>query len=135
MTTTTTNTIGITVTDADSRSLTVRIDGRIGRPGRYTLGELRQAALVGEPDLRDTYRQLADRASQALTADHRRLVASCHGHEAAAKTEVTGFQGPVSRDENRAAHGNIMVTETCVHCGAERSRNVNGIHVEQGEWH
>lgn len=49
-------------------------------------------------------------------------------------TETRGFSGPVSRIENRAAHGNVCHTDKCDHCGAERRCNVNGRHVEFGQW-
>ena len=53
--------------------------------------------------------------------------------------EISGsercFIAPVnSREQNRAAHGNIRVTDRCAYCGAERFRLVNGRHVETGEW-
>ncbi len=44
------------------------------------------------------------------------------------------FAGPVSRDENRAAHGNVTNTDECVRCGARREQNINGHHVETGPW-
>lgn len=34
--------------------------------------------------------------------------------------------------ENRAAHGNVVVTEECEECGGRREVNVNGRHVEYG---
>lgn len=44
------------------------------------------------------------------------------------------YSGPVvTRDQNPGAHGNVCVVETCA-CGAVRSVNVNGRHVESGEW-
>jgi hypothetical protein len=42
------------------------------------------------------------------------------------------FTGPVARDENRAAHGNICATYECVDCGARRAVNINGRHIEHG---
>lgn len=51
-------------------------------------------------------------------------------------TRIVGercFVGPVSREENRAAHGNITLLEERDD-GARRSVNVNGIHVEVGTW-
>lgn len=38
-------------------------------------------------------------------------------------------------DENRAAHGNIEVTEMCQRCGAERLLLINGRHREVSGWH
>ena len=55
-----------------------------------------------------------------------------HKHRAE-KTKDFGFAGPVSRDENRAAHGNICRVETCW-CGATRCININGVHIERGYW-
>lgn len=43
------------------------------------------------------------------------------------------FFGPVSRDENRAAHGCVTRVENC-ECGATRQVNVNGWHEETGPW-
>ena len=48
-------------------------------------------------------------------------------------SEDYGFTGPVSRRENRAAHGNITQWDTC-RCGATRATNINGRHIERGEW-
>lgn len=39
----------------------------------------------------------------------------------------------VASDENRAAHGGICRIEYCC-CGATRRTNINGSHVEQGDW-
>lgn len=47
---------------------------------------------------------------------------------------VRAFVGPVSVDENRAAHGNVTMEVECVACGARQMRNVNGVHVETGTW-
>ena len=49
-------------------------------------------------------------------------------------TDTHGFAGPVSADENRAAHGNVCNTERCCRCGAERRTNVNQWHREEGRW-
>jgi len=58
-----------------------------------------------------------------------------HIHRAApGLTTERAFCGPVSDRENPAAHGNICVIYKC-NCGAERLENVNGRHVERGEWH
>ena len=43
------------------------------------------------------------------------------------------YCGPVAHPENRAAHGNIVVIDTCA-CGATRATNVNGNHIERGPW-
>lgn len=44
------------------------------------------------------------------------------------------FTGSVSDNENHMAHGGTRVVETC-RCGAVREANINGCHVEQGEWY
>lgn len=44
------------------------------------------------------------------------------------------FTGPVTRKENRAAHGNICTTDVCA-CGAERKTNLNGCHTECSGWY
>lgn len=55
-----------------------------------------------------------------------------HRHRPAS-SRVMGFTGPVSADENRAAHGNVCLVETCK-CGDVRRTNVNGRHREVGKW-
>jgi hypothetical protein len=55
-------------------------------------------------------------------------------HERVVETRTRGYAGPVSREENRAAHGGVCITERCRECGAERSCNVNGRHHEAGPW-
>ena len=45
-----------------------------------------------------------------------------------------GYRGSVARDENRAAHGNVCVTDECLACGARRARLINGRHEEAGTW-
>ena len=49
------------------------------------------------------------------------------------ESRTTCFFGPVSRDENPAAHGGITEHQTCA-CGSTRSVNINGRHVECGAW-
>lgn len=58
-----------------------------------------------------------------------------HRHTAA-DTDERPFDGPITsaRQPNTAAHGNITETDKC-RCGAERRRNVNGRHVETGQWY
>jgi hypothetical protein len=60
-----------------------------------------------------------------------------HTHRAVAElTRERCFMGPITNPvggENRAAHGNITITESC-RCGMERRINVNGRHVERGHW-
>jgi hypothetical protein len=48
-------------------------------------------------------------------------------------TVTRPFAGPVSRNENPAAHGGVTVHETCAD-GYVRRENVNGLHVEEGSW-
>lgn len=49
-----------------------------------------------------------------------------------------GYTGSVAvspyTEENRAAHGGITYTQTCLACGAERSVNQNQWHVEYSPW-
>ena len=56
-----------------------------------------------------------------------------HAHEPAADKSRRPYTGPVTRDENPAAHGCIRLTEACA-CGATREVNVNGRHREEGAW-
>ncbi len=59
---------------------------------------------------------------------------SVHRHRAVPKLQkIRGFGGPVSKDENRRAHGNVCVVDTCC-CGAQRLSNHNQGSVERGEW-
>lgn len=54
-----------------------------------------------------------------------------------ATTEVLAtvpFSGAVSYTENPAAHGGVRVTVRCTKCGALRSENRNGKHVEASNW-
>lgn len=59
-------------------------------------------------------------------------------HSSIADSAPRCFRGSVAEtaaDENRAAHGNIEVTETCRACGAIRLILINGRHTEYGRWH
>lgn len=58
---------------------------------------------------------------------------SAHRHRVK-DTAVLPFFGPVSRRENRAAHGGVCLVDHCA-CGARRMRNVNGRHLERGDWY
>jgi hypothetical protein len=55
-----------------------------------------------------------------------------HRHRSA-RTDTRPFAVPVSRRENRAAHGCVTLVHTC-RCGAVRRLNVNGRHIEAGPW-
>jgi hypothetical protein len=55
-----------------------------------------------------------------------------HKHKAV-RTIRRCFFGGVADRENRAAHGGICEISTC-RCGATRSTNVNGPHIERGKW-
>lgn len=70
----------------------------------------------------------------ALTVALRATKASAHRHRPATSREE-GYRWPVGPAErqNPAAHGGICTVDTCS-CGAERRTNVNGAHVERGEW-
>jgi len=50
------------------------------------------------------------------------------------KVTVRPFSGPVSKYANEAAHGGTCEVHTC-RCGATRKVNVNGRHIERGDWH
>lgn len=66
---------------------------------------------------------------------HRDAVAACR-HQYTRDDEPTCFSAPLDgpAGENPSAHGNICIVETCSDCGAQRPRNVNGWHVEYGDW-
>lgn len=55
-------------------------------------------------------------------------------HERYTTIATRPFFGPVSSDENRAAHGCICDEQECAGCGARRSVNLNGGHAEFGSW-
>ena len=56
-------------------------------------------------------------------------------HTNTSKSENRGYTGSVSRyNENRAAHGSVCYTETCLDCGYTRDVNANGVHEELGQW-
>jgi hypothetical protein len=46
----------------------------------------------------------------------------------------SSWRGRWLTEQNRAAHGGIAVTITCLDCGATRQENRNGRHVEMGPW-
>lgn len=60
-------------------------------------------------------------------------MANCK-HERTEMKSETVFQGPVAREENRRAHGNITRTVGCLDCGATQRSNINQMHVESGPW-
>ena len=55
-------------------------------------------------------------------------------HRETLVVQTRGFRGPVSRDENRAAHGAVTHEERCAACGALRLLNANQGAVEIGPW-
>ncbi len=56
------------------------------------------------------------------------------GHEHRSVGRVSGpFFGPVSGKQNPKAHGGYSAVEHCS-CGAKRTVNINGKHVERGSW-
>ena len=119
-------------------------DGRISWDGygtREARDEARHRRAIereGELAAAATARAEAEeRMAQAIErrriATLRSAIASCPGHRAAHTSTAWGFVGPVSREENRAAHGAVGYTYTCS-CGAQRQQLVNGPHVETGAW-
>jgi len=56
-----------------------------------------------------------------------------HRHKAASAPRTLPYAGPVAKRQNRAAHGNVTVVDSCA-CGARRLTNVNQQHVERGSW-
>ena len=58
-----------------------------------------------------------------------------HKHKADPQlTRERCFAGPIpGAEENRAAHGNVTIRQQC-RCGATRAANVNGRHIELGDW-
>lgn len=103
---------------------------RVGeRQHAITWDALRDLAGQDDPVARKAYRTLMLHAEES---ERRRRARACTDH--AARTTVTrGYTGPVSRDEDRRAHGNVVHIETC-RCGAERRTNSNAGYTEVGEW-
>ena len=55
-------------------------------------------------------------------------------HRHRTKITVTRcYTAPVAHPGNPAAHGSVCRIDVCK-CGAVRMTNVNGMHVERGEW-
>jgi len=55
-------------------------------------------------------------------------------HEHTFEASTRCFSGPVSSDENKAAHGCVCITVECRDCGTRREENRNWLHVERGPW-
>jgi len=58
-------------------------------------------------------------------------------HAVVSAGDAYGFTGGVAyggTDENRGAHGGVVVLETCRRCGCTRQRASNGRHAEYGPW-
>lgn len=123
----------LTLAYVGTRSVIIRREGK-----SFTIGwsTLRAAARQDDAILRTVYAATLAAAERKLLTemldDANRRVVACRRHRAA-RSKDRAYFGPVSVDENRAAHGNICVHETCS-CGAERRRNVNGLHEEIGQW-
>jgi hypothetical protein len=45
-----------------------------------------------------------------------------------------GFMGPVSNNQNPAAHGGVCYTYECLDCGSQLDCNVNQNFIEEGSW-
>ncbi len=56
-----------------------------------------------------------------------------HRHEAEFVKTTCYISRARGAHENSAAHGDICDIETCA-CGARRETNLNGVHIERGEW-
>lgn len=131
----------VAISNVGDKWATLHIEGR--EPQRVDVQEIEAAAQQSDPMLREFYAaawariepQVAAAKQTALVKQQRETLSrrkEC-GH-VRVKTVDYGFTGPVSKNENRAAHGGICEVATCEHCGAEKSVNVNGWHVEEGEW-
>lgn len=122
--------LAVTCQGATLRNNTTKVEVLVG------WSTLKAAAAQDDDNLRRIYGDaLADAvAMNEAQLERERLarIAGCREHRAVGSTERC-YSGPVSRDENRAAHGNICIVEKCA-CGATRATNVNGVHFEQGVW-
>ncbi len=71
---------------------------------------------------------------EPLTMELHGLPHECRHTHVASQSVTEAFWGPIpDATENRAAHGNVCVTETCA-CGAGRQTNVNQQYRETGPW-
>lgn len=123
---------GIAVLSATDDAVAVRKPG--GERATISWPSLREAASQDDAELATIYRGLLRRAEAIRDRERQARMDRCSGHEAVSTSDPWPFSGPVNpRDENRAAHGGIGVTETC-RCGAERSTLINGLHTETGRW-
>lgn len=109
---------------------------REARDAARERSRIREAQEASRQDLARHARQVADLERQRRALQER--VAACSGHAAASESEPRCYTGPVSESRpgseyNRAAHGNIEITETC-RCGAQRHTLVNGRHKEHSGW-
>lgn len=119
-------------------------DGRVSWSG-YATREARDAARVERAEMEKRARQEAAtmRAKRRAEAESRvrgniaEAMRRCDHQNAVEDRDVYCYTGSVAVEpythENRAAHGNITVTDRC-QCGAARARLVNGIHQEFGPW-
>lgn len=78
--------------------------------------------------------KLERRRAELRTSTAWEVVRRANGHaHVVAKTDLVGYTGGVSRDQEPRAAGGICVVEHCV-CGDTRKRNENAGFVEQGDW-
>lgn len=124
------NASGYKIDVRDWRSGALQVQKPNGEVVRTTLSEI-SGARAGDK-VGQVYAALHLQAARAVADARLAEIKRCPGH-VAIETQDFGFTGPVSRDENRSAHGNICQHETC-RCGAERRSNINGRHIEQGDW-
>lgn len=118
------------ITDADFRSGRLTILDPDGKTWHVTLHELASAA-HGDPACRGFYRALHTRAIREIEAARKASISRCRRHTAAASQDRP-YDG-TTRDDNRAADGNITRVQSCA-CGAERRQNINGHHVAADRW-
>lgn len=118
-------------------------DGRVSwsgfatREARDTGRAARRQAKVDEEVRRQAEAKRAREARiAALTRDAWTGLKVC-SHTKTIRRNERGFSCSVAGprgDENRAAHGNITEDEFCPACACSRPLNVNGNHVEYGDW-
>ncbi len=120
------------VIDATASTVTVRLsDGHTETAAR---ADIEAAAEQDDPELARVYRHilagadwhLAERARVAAVRAHRE-------HVVASESGPWPFAGAVARQQVPAAHGGVVMVETCG-CGARRQVAVNGVHREVGAW-
>lgn len=115
-------------------------DGRLSWDGLPTRGARNRARLAAREAEHESAREARIREMDARASARQRSIAAlvesvrnCAGHALVGQSGARPFSGPVAREPNPSAHGNVVATELC-RCGATRHVAINGAHREEGPW-